>query len=166
MIRKAAEELKVILEKHLGTHGLQGTDSVEAFGAPRRLVARVRGVLLRQADVEREVTGPPKAVAYDNVGKPTRAAESFAGKQGVPVGKLYLVATPRGEYVAAKRVTHGRPAKQILPEILPEAILEISWPRSMYWTGIDGPRFIRPIRWIVALLGRHPIRFSLAGVAA
>lgn len=166
MIRKAAEELKVTLEKNLGTLGLLGNDPVETFGAPRRLVAQARGVLLRQADVEKEVTGPPKSVAYDNVGKPTRAAESFAAKQGVPVGKLYLVTTPRGEYVAAKRVIRGRPAREILSEILPEAILEISWPRSMYWTGLDGPRFIRPIRWIVALLGRHPIRFSLAGVTA
>jgi len=166
MIRKAAEELKVILEKHLGTLGLLGKDPIETFGAPRRLVGRARGVLLRQADVEKEVTGPPKTVAYDNVGKPTRAAESFAAKQGVPVGKLYLVTTPRGEYVAAKQVIHGRPTPQILSEILPEAILEISWPRSMYWTGIDGPRFIRPIRWIVALLGKQTIKFSLAGTAA
>ena len=166
MIRRAIDELQVILEKHLGTHGLLGSYPVEAFGAPRRLVARVRGILLRQADVEKEVTGPPKSVAYDHVGKPTRAAESFAGKQGVSVGKLYLVTTPRGEYVAARRVIRGRPAKEILHEVLPEAILEISWPRSMYWTGIDGPRFIRPIRWIAALLGRHAIRFSLAGLSA
>lgn len=166
LIRKATEELKVILEKQLGTLGLLGKDAIETFGGPRRLVARARGVLLCQADVEKEVTGPPKSVAYDNVGKPTRAAESFATKQGVPVGKLYSVSTPRGEYIAAKQVIHGRAAKDILAEILPETILEISWPRSMYWTGLDGPRFIRPIRWIVALLGRQPIRFSLAGVSA
>jgi glycyl-tRNA synthetase beta chain len=166
MIRKAADELKVILEKHLGTHALLHGGGVDTFGAPRRLVARARGVRLRQADVVREVTGPPKAVAYDAVGKPTRAAESFASKQGVPIAKLFLVSTPKGEYVAARQAIHGREAKELLAEFLPEAIKEISWPRSMYWTGMDGPRFIRPIRWIVALLGAKAIRFSLAGVGA
>jgi glycyl-tRNA synthetase beta chain len=166
MIRKAGDELKVILEKHFGTHALLDGGAVETFGAPRRLVARARGMRLRQADVVREVTGPPKSVAYDAVGKPTRAAESFASKQGVPIGKLFLVSTPKGEYVAARQTIKGRDAKELLGEFLAEAIQEISWPRSMYWTGLEGPRFIRPIRWIVALLGKKAVPFSLAGISA
>jgi glycyl-tRNA synthetase beta chain len=130
------------------------------------LVASAKGLRLRQADVVREVTGPPKSVAYDAVGKPTRAAESFASKQGVPIGKLYLVSTPKGEYVSAKQTIVGREARQLLAEFLPETIQEISWPRSMYWTGLQAPRFIRPIRWLVALLGSRPIPFSLAGITA
>jgi len=166
MIRHASEELKVILEKYLSTNGLLDKAAVETFGAPRRLVASSRAIRLRQADVTREVTGPPKSVAYDDVGKPTRAAESFASKQGIPLSKLYTITTPKGEYLAAKKVIRGRAAIEILSEVLPEAILEISWPRSMYWTGADGPRFIRPIRWIVAVLGGKRIPFTLAGVAS
>ncbi len=165
MLPKAAGELKVILEKYLGTENLLKS-SLEVFGAPRRLVAEAGAVLLRQADVTKEVTGPPKSVAYDSVGRPTRAAESFAAKQGIPVGKLSVVKTDRGEYLAAKQVIRGRTAMEILAEILPRAIQEISWPRSMYWTGLDGPRFIRPIRWILATLGGKTISFELAGVRA
>ena len=100
------------------------------------------------------------------VGEPTRAAMSFAEKQGIPVSKLTIVNTPKGEYLAAKQVVIGRPAAKILEETLPQVIQEISWPRSMYWTGAQGPRFIRPIRWIVALLDGKVVPFTFAGVQA
>ena len=166
MIARAAEELQVTLEKILTTENLIESGSVEAFGAPRRLVAIARGVKLKQEDVTREVTGPPKSVAYDDVGRPTRAAESFAAKQGVPVGKIYLVTTAKGEYVAAKQVVKGRSAGEILAEVVPRAVQGIPWPRSMYWTAMDGMRFIRPIRWVVALLDGKVVRFALGGVKA
>jgi glycyl-tRNA synthetase beta chain len=168
MIAKAANDLKVILERHFLTNGLvaekSGAASIETFGAPRRLTAIIRGVRLKQEDVTREITGPPKSIAFDNLGEPTRAAESFASKQGIPLSKLTVVNTPKGEYVAAVQVILGRPAGQILSEALPQAIQEIPWPRSMYWTGAREPRFIRPVRWIVALLDGKVIPFSFAGV--
>lgn len=168
MIAKAASELKVILERHFLTNGLlaekSSAASIETFGAPRRLTAVIRGVRLKQEDVTREITGPPKSIAFDNLGEPTRAAESFASKQGIPLSKLTIVNTPKGEYVATVQVILGRPATQILSEALPQAIQEISWPRSMYWTGAHGPRFIRPVRWLVALLDGKVIPFSFAGV--
>ncbi len=168
MIAKAASELKVILEKYFLTHALLHENSaagcIETFGAPRRLTAIVRNVRLKQEERTREVTGPPKSVAFDSVGEPTRAAVSFAEKQGIPLSKLSIVNTPKGEYVAAVQVTRGRAAAEILGEILPQAIREISWPRSMYWTGAHGPRFIRPVRWIVAVLDGKVIPFSFAGV--
>ena len=170
MILKASQELKALLQKYFLTNGLLeerlAQDSIETFGAPRRLVAIARGVRLRQEDVSREITGPPKSVAYDSVGEPTRAAMSFAEKQGIPVSKLTIVTTPKGEYLAAKQVIVGRPAAKILEETLPQVIQEISWPRSMYWTGAQGPRFIRPIRWIVALLDGKIVPFTFAGVSA
>ena len=170
MILKASQELKALLQKYFLANGLLeeklAQDSIETFGAPRRLVAIVRGVRLRQEDVTREITGPPKSVAYDSVGEPTRAAMSFAEKQGIPVSQLSIVNTPKGEYLAAKQVVIGRPAAKILEGSLPQVIHEISWPRSMYWTGAQGPRFIRPIRWIVALLDGKIVPFSFAGVQA
>jgi glycyl-tRNA synthetase beta chain len=165
MIAKASSELKAILEKYFSTNGLlDSSGSIETFGGPRRLAATARRIRLRQEDVVRDVTGPPKSVAYDNVGEPTRAAMSFAEKQGIPVSKLAIVNTPKGEYVSATQVIAGRPAAKILAEVLPQAIQEIGWPRSMYWTGAHGPRFIRPIRWIVALLDGKVVPFSFAGV--
>src|SRR5260370_1612024 len=164
MIAKDAGELKVTLEKYLAAENLITGGDVEAFGAPRRLVASARGLLLKQPDLSKEISGPPKSVAYDNVGRPTRAAESFAAKHGVPSAELYLLTTPRGEHVAARQTVLGRPAAAVLSEIIPRAILEISWPRAMHWVGANGPRFIRPIRWLVALLDGKLIRFSLAGL--
>jgi len=166
MLPKAEEELRTNIEKLLSAEGLIDGASVETFSAPRRLTAWVQGLRAKQADVETEVTGPPKSVAYDSVGAPTRAAQSFAEKQRVHVSDLYLVQTPKGEYLAAKQVRLGRTAEQILVSILPRAVHDLSWPRSMTWTGLDGARFIRPIRWIVAVLDGKPLRLTVAGVAA
>ena len=166
MIAKACEEFKVILEKYLSTAGLLDKEPIEVWGAPRRLVAMCKSLRVKQTDSEREVTGPPKSVAYDNVGQPTRAALSFAEKQGIPLSKIFITRTPRGEYLAAKLITKGRPAEVILPEILPRAVAEIYWPRSMYWAMKDSVRFIRPIRWVVALLGGSPVKMRIAGVPA
>jgi glycyl-tRNA synthetase beta chain len=166
MLPKAEEELKAILEKLLTAESLGQSSIVETFAGPRRLTAWVRGFPAKQADVVSEVTGPPQSVAYDSVGEPTRAAVSFAEKQGVRLVDLYLVTTSKGEYVAAKHTKPGRTAEQILTEILPRAIHDISWPRSMTWTGLDGVRFIRPIRWIAAVLDGKPLKFAFGGVSA
>lgn len=170
MIAKACADLQAILAKHLAANGLMAESpsltSVECFGAPRRLVAFVREVRLRQEDVAREIIGPPKSVAFDSVGEPTRAAMSFAEKQGIPISKLVFVNTPRGECLATRQIVVGQAASQILSKILPEAIREIAWPRSMYWLGKNSVRFIRPIRWIVAVLDGKAVRFSFGNVAA
>ena len=166
MLPKAEEDLRANLEKLLAAENLSDGVAVETFSAPRRLVAYIRGLREKQADVLNEVTGPPKSVAYDSVGEPTRAAHSFAEKQGLALKDLYIVRTPKGEYLGAKQVKRGRTAEQILAEMLPRVIHDLSWPRSMTWTGIDGARFIRPIRWIVAVANGKPLKFSFAGVSA
>jgi glycyl-tRNA synthetase beta chain len=166
MLSKAAEELRTNIEKLLSAESLSEGVTVETFGAPRRLTAWVRGLLAKQSDVETEVTGPPKSVAYDAVGAPTRAALSFAEKQGVHVSDLYIVQTPKGEYLAAKQIKLGRTAAQILTAILPRAVHDLTWPRSMTWTGLEGARFIRPIRWVVAVLDSKPLKLSVVGVPA
>lgn len=166
MIPGASRELKVLLEKYLGAERILDGASLEVFGAPRRLAAACAALRLKQEDVEREVIGPPRSVAFDSDGNPTRAAESFAAKQGVPVAALSTVSTPRGECVAARKVIKGRAAAELLGEILPKVIREIPWPKTMYWTGASGVRFIRPIRWIVAMLGNRTIRFELESVRA
>jgi glycyl-tRNA synthetase beta chain len=166
MLPGAAEELKAILDKYLLAHSLIEKPNINTYAAPRRLAASCAQVLARQPDEIKEVTGPPKVVAFDATGKPTRAAESFAMKVGLAIDKLTLVPTPRGEYLSAKQIIQGRTSQAILEEILPRVVAEIAWPRSMYWTGATGLRFIRPIRWVVALLGGRTLRFTLGDAVA
>ncbi|HXT73928.1 MAG TPA: glycine--tRNA ligase subunit beta [Candidatus Angelobacter sp.] len=165
LIPKACIELQQILEKHFIANGIS-IGAIRTWGAPRRLGASSDAVLLHQPDQEKEILGPPKSVAFDNVGQPTRAAESFSEKQGIPLAKLYLAQTARGEYLAAKQIVYGRNAKDILAEILPQAMRELSFPRSMYWTGKKGARFTRPVRWIVALLAGQIVKVEYEGIAA
>jgi glycyl-tRNA synthetase beta chain len=166
MLPKAVSELQAILERHLAAENYQQGVQVETFGGPRRLTAWVRGLLAKQPDVESEVTGPPKSVAYDPSGAPTRAAASFAERSGVPLHEVYLVQTPKGEYLAAKVVKRGRSAHELLLEILPRVIHDLPWPRTMTWTGLEGARFIRPIRWLVGVLDRKPLKFTFGGITA
>jgi len=166
MLPRAVAELKTILEKHLVAENLMEGATLETFGGPRRLTAVVRGIIAKQTDLDLEVTGPPKSVAYDNVGAPTRAAVSFAEKQGVGLHELLTVQTAKGEFIAAKVTKRGRTSFDLLYEILPRVIHDLSWPKTMTWTGLKGARFIRPIRWIVGLLDGKPLKFSFGGVTA
>jgi glycyl-tRNA synthetase beta chain len=166
MLPKAVEELKAILERHLTAENFHEGVTIETFGGPRRLTAWVRGLVSKQADVESEVTGPPKTVAYDPSGAPTRAAVSFAERQGVPLHNVYLVQTPKGEYLAAKVTRRGRTAHELLLEVLPRVIHDLSWPKTMTWTGLKGARFIRPIRWLVGVLDGKPLKFTFGGLTA
>lgn len=166
MLPRAVGELKTILEKHLAAENLTEGVTVETFGGPRRLTAWVRGLTAKQADVENEVTGPPKSVAYDNAGATTRAAVSFAEKQGVALHDLLIMKTPKGEYIAARVVKRGRTARELLSEILPRVIHDLYWPKTMTWTGLEGARFIRPVRWLVGVLDGKPLKFSFGGITA
>src|SRR5215510_8938188 len=165
MLARATEDLKSGLEKQFAVESIEDGVTVEAFNTPRRLVLWARGLPQRQADVTSEVTGPPKSVAYDAVGAPTRAAVSFAEKQGVALHEIYFVETPKGDYLAAKQIKHGRATEFILADALPRILHDLYWPKTMTWTGLSGARFIRPIRWVVALLDGKPLKFSYGGIA-
>src|SRR5260370_2426100 len=138
MLPKAEEELRTNIEKLLTAENFFDGVAVETFSAPRRLTAWVRGLLAKQADVEIEVTGPPKSVAYDSVGAPTRAALSFAEKQRVHVNALYLVQTPKGEYLPGKQTKLGRTAEQIFGSLCPPAVQHLTLPRSRTCVGPEG----------------------------
>jgi glycyl-tRNA synthetase beta chain len=166
MLARATEELKAGLQKQLAVESLTEGVTVEAFSTPRRLVLWARGLPARQADVVSEVTGPPKSVAYDPVGSPTRAAVSFAEKQGIALHEVYFIQTAKGEYLAAKQTKRGRATEFILADALPRILHDLYWPKTMTWTGLSGARFIRPIRWIVGLLDGKPLKFSYGGITA
>ncbi len=156
---------------HIEHSSLPGADlGVTTFSTPRRLVVHVPQVLAQQPDKVEEILGPPIKVALDANGNYTRAAESFAQKNSVPVGDLTRTVTPKGEYLCVNKTTAGRPATEVLAEILPGVILGLSFPKSMYWTAKSAPRFVRPIRWVVALLGEgeqaRTLNFEILGVNA
>ena len=141
---------------------------IATFSTPRRLVVHVPALLTQQPDKVEEILGPPVKVAIDAQGKYTRAAESFAQKNSVGVEDLARTTTPKGEYLSLRKTTPGRPALEILAEILPGAILGLTFPKSMYWTEKSAPRFVRPIRWVVCLLGEGKnaatVEFQFLGV--
>src|SRR5260370_16725597 len=163
---RAIDELKTSIERNLVAEKLNEGVTVETFAGPRRLTAWVRGLVAKQADVVNEITGPPKSVAYDNVGAPTRAAVSFAEKQGVALHQLFTVQTPKGEYLAVRVTRRGRTAHDLLLDILPRAIHDLTCPRTMSCTGLEGARFIRPIRWLVGVLDGKPLKFLFGGLTA
>jgi glycyl-tRNA synthetase beta chain len=164
MLFRAEEELRSGIEKLLTAENMADGVTVESFSAPRRLTAWVRGLKTKQADVVSEITGPPKSVAYDAVGAPTRAAVSFAEKQGIALHDVYFIQTVKGEYLAAKQVKRGRATEQILCDILPRVIHDIYWPKTMTWTGLEGARFIRPVRWLVGIFDGKALKFQFAGL--
>ncbi len=129
----------------------------------RRLVLFAEGLLKAQADREEILTGPPRNVAFDAGGNPTKAGEGFARKAGVDIAELQV--DGKGKLFVARTVK-GRSTADVLAEILPETILAISFPRSMYWLGKNGPRFIRPIRRLVCLLDGEVVPFEIAGVSS
>lgn len=134
------------------------------LGTPRRLTLVVHDLALRQADRTVLVKGPPASAAFDPAGKPTRAAEGFARGQGIAVEQLVLEADERGgAYVYARRHEPGRPATDVLPDLLRELILGLEFPTSMRW-GAGQIRFARPIRWLLALFGEQPVHVRVGDV--
>ena len=122
------------------------------------------GIPATQPDVQEQLTGPATKVAYKD-GEPTPAAHAFAKKAGVDVNKLEKVSTPKGEYLAAT-VTKKEPAAPVLTELLPKEIASIYWAKNMYWRAGKPERFVRPVRWIVALLDGEVVPLEFAGIKA
>ncbi|PYV18539.1 MAG: glycine--tRNA ligase subunit beta [Acidobacteria bacterium] len=131
----------------------------------RRIVVGIRGIPLRQEDRTETVIGPPRGVALDASGAPTRAAQAFAEKNKVPFARTTLVQTPKGVYLALERTVKGLPAARILPELIRGSITKIHFPRTMIW-GPDKFRFSRPLRWVVALFRGRLVRFRIAGITS
>jgi glycyl-tRNA synthetase beta chain len=137
--------------------------AMQAYGTPRRLVLYVPQLTERQQDVSREVVGPPKKIAFDAEGNPTRAALVFAEKNGVQVGALGSKTTDKGEYVVARLDEKGGETADWLKQVMPGFILSIPFQKTMRWMDKD-IRFARPIHWIVALWGGSVVEFELNGI--
>ena len=136
-------------------------DSLRTIGTPRRTTLLVTGLAERQEDVSTETRGPSVSIAFDAEGNPTKAGAGFARGQGIDPSALIQ----RDGYVYASVHEQGAETRQLLTELLPELIRTLPLPNSMRWGDLDF-RFIRPIRWIVALYGTEVVPFTLANVTS
>jgi len=163
MIDAASRELKQRVTDLLKRERLTSGEVV-AFDTPRRLSVLASGISVSQPDLTERVNGPSANIAYKD-GQPTPAAHAFAKKAGVEVSKLETVATPKGEYLAATITKKGRAAREILADLLPKEINSIYWPKNMYWRK-PNEKFVRPVRWIVALLDEEIVPLEFDGIHA
>ncbi|HEX3355290.1 MAG TPA: glycine--tRNA ligase subunit beta [Terriglobales bacterium] len=164
MIDAASLELRQRVQKLLERERLLPDGSVDSLDTPRRLAVLASGLSSGQPDVTEQVNGPSVSVAYRD-GQPTPAAHAFAKKAGVEISRLERVTTPKGEYLSAKVTRKGRAAAEILSESLPKEIAAIYWPKNMYWRK-PAERFVRPVRWLVAMLDGEVIPLEFDGVSA
>jgi glycyl-tRNA synthetase beta chain len=144
---------------------LSPNGTVNTYSTPRRLAVLAEGVAAAQTDVEEKLTGPSWKVAFKD-GVPTAAAQAFAKKAGADVSALEKVETPKGEYVGATVKRKGRATPELLATELPTEVLSIYWAKNMYWRVGKPERFVRPLRWVVAMLDAAVVPLEIAGIAA
>lgn len=166
MIESAEQELAERLKDLLTAERLLDTGAaIRSYATPRRLAVSIGSVLERQQDTTEQLTGPAWKVAFKD-GQPTAAAQAFAKKAGVAVEALEKQATAKGEYVSATVTRKGRAASEIIAERLPAELGKIYWAKSMYWRPGKPERFVRPVRWILALLDSAVVPVEFGGKSA
>jgi glycyl-tRNA synthetase beta chain len=139
--------------------------SIQQFCTPRRLALLVKDLNETQEDSTETLLGPSKHAAYDKDGNPTKAAEGFARSKGVSVDDLEIVNTQKGEYLQLVRHVKGDSTEAVLPALLKDIVLELSFPKSMKW-GSNSHTFARPIQWILALHGTNQVTFEHEGIVS
>ncbi len=165
MLARALAELPAQATAALAAARLTHGD-VRVVGAPRRLALLVSALATRQPDLRERVVGPPAGAAFRD-GAPTQAAIGFAQKNGVDPSALTLseVAGKKGQYVVAERFVAGGDTRALLPDLLLGLLTGIAWPKSMRWGWAD-EAFVRPVQWMVALLGAEVVPVRWRGVEA
>jgi glycyl-tRNA synthetase beta chain len=166
MIAGAQMELEQRVVKMLERERLVCSGAVtKSFATPRRLAVVINGVEENQNPLMVETLGPSTKVAYRD-GQPTPAAVSFAKKMGVEVESLRTVQTPKGEYLQAISFTAEGKAGDVIAEELPKELAGVYWAKNMYWRPGKPERFVRPVRWMVALLGEQVVPVEFGGKTA
>lgn len=136
-------------------------ESIATYGTPRRLALIVTGLADTSADISERHKGPSASIAYDTEGNATKAAIGFARGKGIDVADLVV----EDGYIYAETKTAGVPAKNIVADLLPELIHRLNFPKSMHWGSLDA-KFVRPVRWLVALLDEEVIPVEFATVTS
>ena len=151
-------QLKQLAETKLNDAHLP-FESIATYGTPRRLALIVKGLADTSAEISERHKGPSASIAYDADGNPTKAAIGFARGKGLDVADLVV----EDGYIYAETKTAGVPAKDIVTDILPQLITGLNFPKSMHWGNLDA-KFVRPVRWLVALLDEEVIPVEFATV--
>jgi len=151
-------QLKQLAETKLNDAHLP-FESIETYGTPRRLALIVKGLADASAEISERHKGPSASIAYDADGNATKAAIGFARGKGLNVADLVV----EDGYIYAETKTAGVPAKDIVSEMLPQLITGLNFPKSMHWGDLDA-KFVRPVRWLVALLDEEVIPVEFATV--
>ena len=151
-------QLKQLAETKLNDAHLP-FESIATYGTPRRLALIVKGLADTSAEISERHKGPSASIAYDADGNATKAAIGFARGKGLDVADLVV----EDGYIYAKTKTAGVPAKDIVTEMLPQLITGLNFPKSMHWGNLDA-KFVRPVRWLVALLDEEVIPVEFATV--
>ena len=151
-------QLKQLAETKLNDAHLP-FESIETYGTPRRLALIVKGLADASAEISERHKGPSASIAYDADGNATKAAIGFARGKGLDVADLVV----EDGYIYAETKTAGVPAKDIVSELLPQLITGLNFPKSMHWGDLDA-KFVRPVRWLVALLDEEVIPVEFATV--
>jgi len=157
----AAAQLQEKVEKWLQAQRLP-FEKITAYETPRRFAVLVSGLKEKQPDRNEEAKGPAKKIALDEAGNWTRAAQGFARSNGVELEQLYFKEVNGVEYVYARKTEAGKETRVLLPE-LQDVIAGMNFPKNMRWGAYD-LRYVRPIRWLVALYGEEVIELEIAGV--
>lgn len=166
MIASAEAELKRrVVDLLVRERLVPACAEAKTYSTPRRLAMVVADVAAKQEDASEELNGPSVKVAFKD-GAPAPAAVAFAKKAGVAVEELKTVTTPKGEYLAATVVKQGRSAAEVIASELPKEIAAIYWAKNMYWRAGKPERFVRPVRWMVALLGGDVVPVEFGGRTA
>jgi glycyl-tRNA synthetase beta chain len=164
LIEGAAQQLAQQLVAGLRAERLTGSVSAVWY-TPRRIIVALDNVPARQDDLSETIIGPPRRVAFDSEGNPTRAASAFAEKNGVALSKTKVIETPKGEYLSVVRKHKGEKTDKVLERVIPAALQKLQFPKTMYWSP-DKFRFARPLRWIVAIYAGKVVKFKVADVVS
>jgi glycyl-tRNA synthetase beta chain len=163
-VRGAMDQLKDKTVKWLEESRLE-YGAVHAFATPRRLAVLIEGLAERQQDMHEEVKGPAQKIALDESGGWSKAALGFARSNGVDPDSLIFKDVGGVSYVYAQKSSVGAETASLLPDALPALVTSLTFPKNMRW-GAYELRYVRPIRWLVALYGEDVVPFEIAGVAS
>lgn len=161
-LKKLATAFAENVELELNQAGLS-FEKVEWFAAPRRLAVKVLGLAKSQPSKQVEKRGPAVSAAFDAEGKPTKAAEGWAKGCGISVEQAERIATDKGEWLVHRAVIEGQPTKNLLKEIVANALAKLPIPKPMRWAD-KTVQFIRPVHTVTMLLGDELIAGEILGV--
>ncbi len=161
-LRPALKDIEKLIKSELKDKRVS-VEGIKTNGTPRRLILTLEGLANKQEDLDETNIGPAKNVAFNDDGVPTKACLGFAKSQGVEVSELDIIETDKGEYIGVKKFVEGKETKTLLPNIFEGIVKNLTFQKSMKW-GSKKFKFVRPVRWLLALCDGEVIEFEVEGI--